>query len=809
MGNRKKISAITGTQVLCTLLLAGVSHAEDLMPLPEDIHTASDKVNPVIGLADKLIGSTGEAAVSTELPDLVNVESEGAAIEYNQEKNTLSYGGTEKPIILHADTGAEVSMKGMSADLNNHVATMQGPLTLCRQEMMVRANGNGIYNWQENSITLEGIRAKINGLIIRGSSVEYKKDEKGDPYVVIHDAYVSTEDVEKPSSWVGTGTLTIHPGDSGTISRLSVAGSDHDMAVPVFGWFEFSHSLNPREGYMPKPGSKSIWGAYLLNSYGILLGNRRTHGFMPTADYVATLHADYRARRGGAVGLDFENMEKSKDHKITLETYYVNDADPNINPLNRPRQEIDKERYRVALTADWDVTPDDYKRNEKWKLAANVNLLSDRYILRDFFEEIYRTSDKPDNTVRFTRRTPLTQSMLYGRFAPNNFYMTDERVEGSFYRVRTPVGKTGISYETNNSASYMRQYLPVEQKAMYQEKLDNLADENLREYYRRMMNADSFIRINTTHEFSASHKVLGFLNITPKVGGGYSGYYDVGGVGSDNRFLGYAGCDFDFKLNRTYNNFSYKRLGLSGLTHIIHPYTSFSHTSISSSNELVPKIDSWSSMMGNSTSCPMPLDLCGFTGIDGWGAWDIWRIGLQNVFNSEVDGEHVQVLNWNSFFDLNPENPNTDRKYSNLYTYITFRPSERLHITVDSQTPSIGKGENFYQHRFTIAYQPVAWWEGRVSYTSIKDHPVQKDAEQIQVHSNLRINEKYTVSGRWHWNFRYHRMPIQQYSVFRNSGAWYIGATFYIRDNGGRKEEGFGISFTLGETGTAMPIDLY
>lgn len=808
MGNEKKSAAIKGTQVLCTLLMAGVSQAEDLMPLPQDIPAAGSGSNPVIGLADKLISSTGEA-VSEELPNLINVESEGADIEYNQEQNTISYNNTAKPIVLHADTGAEVAMQSMSADLNNHVAHMAGPLTLYREEMMVRAAGNGVYDWQENSITLDGIRAKINGLIIRGSSAEYRKDENGEPYAVIHDAYVSTEDVEKPTSWVGMGTLTIHPGDSGTISRLSVAGSEHDMPVPVFGWFEFSHSLNPKEGYMPKPGSKSIWGAYLLNNYGILLGNRRRHGIMPTADYLATLHADYRARRGGAVGLDFENLEQKKDYKIYLETYFVNDTDPNITPLNIPRQGIDKERYRVALTADWNITPDDFKKDENWKLTAHANLLSDRYMLRDFFEDIYRISDKPDNTLRFTRRTPLTQSMLYGRMAPNDFYMTDERVEGSFYRVRTPIAKTRINYETNSSVSYMRQYLPAEQKAQYQEKLDNLTDENLREYYRRMMNANSFLRVNSMHEFTTTQKVLGFLNVTPKVGGGYSGYYDVGGVGSDNRFLGYAGCDFDFKLSRRYNNFSYKRLGLKGLTHLIHPYTSVSHTSISSSNELVPKIDSWSSIMGNNTSSPMPLDLCGFTGIDGWGAWDIWRIGLQNLFKSEVDGDEIQVLSWNSFFDLNLDNPNSDRKYSDLYTYIAFHPSERLLMGLDSRTPTIGGGEKYYQHNIFVAYQPVAWWEGRVGYTSIKDHPIQADAEQINVNSNLRINEKYTVSGQWYWDFHYKRMPIQQYSVFRNSGAWYIGATFFIRDNGGRKEEGFGISFTLGETGTAMPINLY
>lgn len=811
MGNRKKKAAMKSAQVLCTLLMVGVGQAEEFIPLPDKIPTAPlpTDTNPITGLADKAISATGEIA-EAQLPNCFQVESTGAAIEYNQERNTLNYNGARTPIVLKADTGAEIAVTSMSADLNNHIATLSAPLTLYRGEMMVRASGEGRYDWQNSVITLEGIRAKINGLIIRGSSVEYKKDEKGDPFVVIHDAYVSTEDEETPTSWVGTGTLTIHPGDSGTISRLSVAGKEHDMAVPVFGWFEFTHSLNPKEGYLPNVGSKSFWGAYLLNSYGVLLGNRRTHGVMPTADYLATMHADYRVRRGGAFGLDFSNLEKSDSHSINLETYYVNDADPTISPLHRKRQKVDPHRYRVALTAEWQVTPEDFAaRGESWKLNSYINLLSDRYMLRDFFENVYTTNDKPDNTVRFTRRTAKTQSMLYTRFAPNDYYMTDERLEGNFYRVRTPIFNTGINYETDSSVSFMRQYLPAELKAEYETKLERVKDPKLKEYYTRMTNANSFLRVNTTHELTASHKLLNFLNITPKVGGGYSGYYDVGGVGTDHRFLGYAACDVDFKLHRRYNNFSYKRMGLKGLSHIIHPYTSISHTSISSSNELVPKIDSWSSVLGNSTSSPMPLDLCSFTGIDGWGAWDIWRFGLQNVLNSEVDGDHLQIVNWNTFFDFNLDNPNTENRFSNLYTYVTLSPSQRLRFTLDTQTPTIEGGDHFYQHRISLNYQPVAWWEGRIGYTNIKGHPVQRDSEQLRLDSNLRINEKYTASARWRWDFTHNRMPIQQYSVFRNSGAWYVGASFYVRDNGGRKEKGFSISFTLGETGTALPIHLY
>ena len=88
------------------------------------------------------------------------------------------------------------------------------------------------------------------------------------------------------------------------------------------------------------------------------------------------------------------------------------------------------------------------------------------------------------------------------------------------------------------------------------------------------------------------------------------------------------------------------------------------------------------------------------------------------------------------------------------------------------------------------------------------DHPLLSDAEQFYIRSNIRVSEKTTLSIQWYYDIENGRMPIQQYSIFRHMGPWYVGATFYLRDNGGKRETGFGISFTLGETGSTMPISI-
>jgi hypothetical protein len=204
----------------------------------------------------------------------------------------------------------------------------------------------------------------------------------------------------------------------------------------------------------------------------------------------------------------------------------------------------------------------------------------------------------------------------------------------------------------------------------------------------------------------------------------------------------------------------------------------------------------------------MPLDLCGYSGIDGWGNWNVWRFGLRNTFLSSVDGERIKLLSWDTFCDYNVNNPTTEYNFSSLYNIVRFAPSKRLECFLTTQTPTINGGEDFWQYSIGARVVPTDWLEAYVSYRVIKDHPVQEDTGQFHVTTNVRLSEKYTFAIKLYYDDIDGRFPIQQYSLFRHAGAWYIGATVFLRDNGGKREEGFGISFTLGETGTALPIDL-
>lgn len=783
------------------------SAAEQFVPLPGEPGTPS--ANPILDLADKAISATG-ATVAPTIPNAMTIENEGGEILFNSNNRVITYKGKNNPVRLRTDSGLDIQAETIVVDLDKKTAELGGPLTVYMGETLTLAD-SGTYNWEEMTADIKGVRSKVTGIIVRGSRVTYAKDEEGKNYMQIQDAYVSTDDSKEPGTWIGAGELTVYPGEYGRVTRLSVAGREHDIAIPIIGWFSFSHSLNPQEGYLPHPGAKSIWGTYLLNQYGVLLGNRRVENNIPTADYLLTGHFDYRTRRGFATGLDAEDLKMQKKYKdmTGLRTYLIFDSDPMINPTETPRSHTKHTRYSVKMTTLWDLPQPECDTTGNWTLGTNVELLSDQYVLRDYFESEGRMNDKPDNTVRLSRRGARSEAMLLSRFSPNNFYASDERYELSYYRARTALGKLGINYETRNSIGAMKQHIPAHEMFMYREALHNTKDKDLRAYYSRMLNTSAFMRVNSTHEFTASYKAFNFLDVTPKAGVGYSGYYGVDGVGSDNRFLGYLGVDAGIKMHRHFSNFRIESMGYEGLTHVIRPYMSFSHCNISSSNPLVPKIDTWSSLYGNSTTSPINLDLMGFSGIDGWGTWTIWRFGMQNTLTTTVDGENRTLLYWDVFIDYNEENPNTNSKYSNLYSHVVFSPTRRLKLGLETQTPTIKNGDGFSQFNTYVQLQPTAYLEGRLGHRMIDNHPIQEDASQVYAEANIRINDKYSTAFRWHWDVEDGHLPIQQYSIFRKTGAWYTGATLFLRNNGGKKETGFGISFTLGETGSALPIDFF
>jgi len=782
------------------------SEKNSLLALPDNIFKKTTNIKAL-----DLEGINEKASIKNENTRFheVSIAGTDANIQYQSKGRVISYKAHRDPLSIITTAGSEIQVKELEAQLDKNIIKMKGPFTIFQGLSMLRGE-SGQFNWNDSLGEIHKLRAKIGGIILQADRAQYTITELGERKITLTQIFITTHDVEKPATWLGFEKMEVYPGDRIKITGLSVGSRTEQYRIPIIGWIPFMHSLNPREGYIPIPGVRNLWGGYLLNNYGILLGNRRVENFMPVADYLLNTNIDYRSKRGIAFGIELEDYKMSQTSSILtgLKIYYADDTAPNTNPTNQPREDISDDRWFIRLCAIWDLA--DFQTDTgQWKLKTNINIVSDAYLLRDFFESESRTNDKPDNTVALTHRTKDSEQSFFTRLSLNNYYSTDRRAEWSYYRTRQPIKDSNISYETRNSIGIIEQYIPAHERANYQYELSKAKDDATRDYYMRLLNDHSYMRVSSVHEFSSQHKILEFLNITPKVGASYNGYYSVDEVGSDNRVGLYLACNIDFQIHKKYSGLQNFDMGINGITHTLRPYTSLSYHNISASNPLVPQVNSWSSSFSGSSNTPMPLDLCAFPGNDAWDTWSIWSAGLQNNFTTKYDGETRIIALWNCFININLNSKDPHNQYSSFYSDFEFTPTKRLRFYSGLQIPINSKGNQFKQSNNDISYLLTRWLELKVGHRYSSGHLIIEDANQISTNINIRFNEYYSVALHTYFDVEGDTMPIQQYSVYRNLGSWQLGATVFLRDNGGKKETGFGISFTLSESGSSFPIDFF
>ncbi len=774
----------------------------ELLPLPEDVFPQGEQTNVTPINLEKI-----KKSKSTAVPSSVSIMAKDARLSLDSTEETLIYRSDRSPIQLLTDTGNELRSHSIDVDLKAQQAELAGDISIYSGDSLARAS-RAQFNWKKVEGSFEDIRVKVNGILVRADSGAYLTDEEGVKYIQLHGAHVSTHDIKDPSFWVGFKELQIYPGDRLKAKGLSVGSKQSFTPVPLLGFIPFSHSLNPKEGYLPQPGTRNLWGVYLLNHYGILIGNRRVENFMPTADYILMNKLDYRERRGVGLGFDLEEPSNLKKFPAMtgLSVYYTHDLDPQYNPTNIPRPDIDSDRYRVALQGIWDLSRG---TTSYWRLKANINAVSDARFLSDYFEELSQDNDKPDNTITLIKKNAYSERGVFVRFDPNNYYTTDERLELNYYRVRQPIAKSRINYETRNSVSYMRQRVPLEERVLYEQQLTQIADPDVRDYYMRLLNEDSYFRVSSIHELTTDFKLFNMFNVVPKVGVAYNGYYGFRDIEDDTRFSAYFATDVSMKFQRDFRSFQSDYFKIDGVKHIFQPYVSYSYQHISSSNPLVPQVNSWTTAQGSSTSIPMPLDINGFSGTDGWHDWSTLRIGFQNYLTTRYDGETRRLLRWNTFFNINLDQNDTLTEYSNLYSVLEMNPSERIKIISDVQVPIVQQGNDFTSTTHTIRYQVTRWMEVDLGHRYTYSDSLQYNSEQINWKLNLRLNENYSLASEMYLDRNLNSIPLQQYSIFRNMGAWQMGATLFFRDNGGVRETGFGLSFSLIEANASTPVNFF
>jgi hypothetical protein len=554
--------------------------------------------------------------------------------------------------------------------------------------------------------------------------------------------------------------------------------------VPIFWWPYLYQSLDDAFSFSISPAFLSSWGPSLLSQITFPIGEK----------IKGRLRLDYRARRGVALGFESDmNYGKDDSSWAKLKTYYLQDQNPLLNRTSLPRGAVPTGRYRVSFEDRTNFTDDIYG-------IVDITKLSDAFVMQDFYQNEFRINPVPDNVVAVAKTNPFYTLTAIARFQANEFFEQTERLPEVALDVKRHALFGGpIYYEGETSVGDLRR---------------NFAKDSGFEDYDTM-------RVDTFHQLLYPNTYFGWLSIVPRVGFRATYYGETRDLGktifppNNNPYLPNfllpdptvanpiidageklrtvlnAGVEASFKMSREWEDVQDRTLGLDGLRHIIQPFTNFSYVK---DNGLNPAAVLQFDRFEPSTQL-RPIDFPQFTSIDSLDNWTIWRVGVRNRLQTRRDDLTVSWLELETYLDVNFDNPFDRTRFSNLFNNLRFTPVPWAALVINSQLPAFDNG--FTEVNTTIAFQPVANLQLNFGHRYLNDNPFFDKSSLVVVGGYYRFDDNWGVGVQEQYEASTRTLEQQRYSVYRDLSSWVASVGAVIRDNGGVREYGVLLTFTL------------
>lgn len=633
----------------------------------------------------------------------------------------------------------------------------------------------------------------------------------------------TTHDFANPNYSVRARRITIYPDDRVVLRNATFYAGN----VPVFYLPYFVQPLDDEVGYFFTPGYSSDWGGFLLNQYGILHGNHTLAKYM----------LDFRTERGVAGGVEFiSQRHRGNPNFGRLLVYYAYDLDPTQDSTGFVRQNLDDNRYRINFQHRVYLPGPE---ESTFYVDFDINRVSDQFFYEDFFYNDARLDRTPDNMINMVKTTPRGTLSLLGRFQVNDFYTTDTRLpELALDFTRQPILSTGVFYQgessfgiyeelisdideeqTRNRVSRLEGSLREERAAQAAIARDpslrgtrgGLVDIDETELellrLRRRLIAPEFTRFHTYHELLYPATFGDWLNVVPRVGGGgtfYSSIDEGAASSSDSRAILHAGVDVSFKLTRTWDEVSNRRLGLDGLRHVVQPYVNYSYLNVDDPVEGFRGID----RLVPSTRARQ-IDVPLFTAIDDLRSWNVFRVGVSNILQTRRDLGTVDWFGINTYVDVFGDDPEYDRDLSNLYVDLFWNPLPWLRFNIDSQFPIGSSDFNFTELNTYVTWQPVRNFEFSIGHLYLGDYPLIPDSSLLAARTFVRFNDNWGFSMTQRYEFEDSVLEYQSYTIHRDLTSWSASFGGFVRDNRNDDEVGLLLQFTLKEfPGVRIPLNI-
>jgi lipopolysaccharide assembly outer membrane protein LptD (OstA) len=631
-----------------------------------------------------------------------------------------------------------------------------------------------IYNTETKEIKAVNIKTDKQPYLVAGQNVTTISEGA----FLISKGVFTTHDSDKPDFRLVAKTMRIYQGDRVIFQNVTFYVRD----VPIFWWPYLYQSLDESFSYMISPAYLSSWGPSILGRVTMPL----------TDDMKAMFRLDYRYRRGVAFGFEPDiRFGTDKQSWAHLRTYFLDDQNPEINQTSIPRPPISEGRYRVSLQSRTKFTDDIIG-------IANLTKLSDAYVLEDFFQGEFQLNPQPDNIIAVTKMNPNYTLTALGRFQANDFFDTTERLpEVAFDVKRLPIFGGPIFYEGETSMAELRR---------------SFAEGSAFHDY-------SSLRLDSFHQFTLPMTLFNWLSVVPRFGFRAT-YYDktrdlgqtiippsnnpfipdflninpadpVYLAGNKLRTVFNGGVESSFKITRTWDDAQSNAVGLDGLKHVIQPFMNFSWVSTSANDPAaILQFDRY-----QPSTQLRPIDFPQFTTIDSIDNWTILRFGVRNRLLTRRDDSTVSWMDIETYMEVNFDNPFDKTQYSNLFNRLSFTPLPWMSFGVSSQVPVFEKG--FTEFNTNVSIQPTANLQLSFGHRYLNANPFFDNSSLLVFGGYYRINDNWGIGVSEQYEGTTGVLEQQRYSIYRDLSSWVASVGAIIRDNGGVKEYGVLLTFTL------------
>ena len=576
-------------------------------------------------------------------------------------------------------------------------------------------------------------------------------------------AFVTTDDISDPAVRVRASRMKVVPGES--VEMWNAVVLVH--GVPMFYFPYYHRSLGIHANHFTfKPGFRSAYGAYMLNTYEWFVGD--------VAD--GKIHGDYRTKRGVGAGPDI-NLHLGQWGDFKFRYYYLSDNRPNASTNNLPvYRNIPDNRQRFLM--EWQATP-----ATNFNVKAQVNYESDPLVLHDFFEGDYTDNPQPDTFVEANKYWDNWSLDALTTPEVNNFFDQVERLpDVRLTGFRQQVLDTPFYYDSQSSIGFYRKFFEN----------TNAPGINVNSNY-------SASRFDTYHQITLPWTFFDWLNVAPRVGGRWT-YYGV----TDNPNTQYketyrtvfnTGIGTSFKVSRVWTDATNSLLDMDGLRHIMEPSANYVFVpNPGTPPSQLPQFD---------TEFPglmlTPVDFPDYTSIDSVDSQNVIRFGLRNSLQTKRGGQIENLLDWNLLLDWRLAPNSGQSTFNDLYSSLNFRP--RTWLALQSQVRYAPNGGQLNMAFHQIQFIPNEKWSWGIGHWYLRRGFLgasEPGNDYLTSTIFYRVNDNWGLRATHDFNAQEGRLQGQSYTLYRDMRSWTAALSFRVTDNSvGQTDYGVAFSFSI------------